>query len=452
MTVKIPRVLIGGTGSGCGKTTVACAIMQALINRGKKLAAFKIGPDYIDPMFHTQVVGAPSSNLDGFMVSRNNVPVLLGENAKGADLAVIEGVMGFYDGQRNVSDANSTADIGRLTSTPAILVMSCKGMGLTAAAVLEGVLRFRPNTIEAVILNGINANMLYYYKEIIQARTGIKVLGCLPMVPEARIESRHLGLVTAGEIAHLKDKLKLLADAAEENIDLDAIIAMADKAQELAYSQPEKFQQFEGTRIAVARDEAFCFTYEDSLGMLRKMGAELEFFSPVRDEKIPEFVCGMILSGGYPELYAEKLSGNKKMLRSIKRAISGGLPTVAECGGFLYLHESLDGFPLAGVIPARARMTSTLGNFGYMTLTAKNDNILCKKGEEIPAHEFHYSSSDDPGEDFETIKPNGKTLRPCVHAGQSLYAGYPHLHFCGCPDAAGRFLSKCRAYGNEMRK
>lgn len=451
MTVQIPRLLIGGTGSGCGKTTVTCAIMQAMINWGKKVAAFKCGPDYIDPMFHSRVTGTHARNLDAFLCGRENIPALLAENSQGCDIAIIEGVMGFYDGMGGENAENSSADIGCLTQTPAVLVTQCRGMSLTLAAVIEGLLQFRPNTIQGIILNGISKSMLPYYKAIIENQTKTRVLGCLPTVPEAVIESRHLGLVTADEIVDLKDKLKLLVAAAEECIDLEALFTLAGSAPAITCREIPVSRDFKDVTIAVARDSAFCFTYADSLELLEKMGARLCYFSPLQDEALSENVDGLILCGGYPELYAEALSRNTVMRRCIFEAVMDGLPTIAECGGYLYLQETLEGYSMAGVLPGHARMTKKLGNFGYVNLKAQEDNLLCGKGETLTAHEFHYSESDDPGGGFTAQKPYGDKNWPCIHVSETLFAGYPHIHFRGNPAAVQRFLTACQTYKKQVK-
>lgn len=452
MTVNPPRILIGGTGSGCGKTTVTCAIMQALVNRGLKIAAFKCGPDYIDPMFHSKIIGAKSRNLDAFLCGRENVKTLFCENSEDSDLSVIEGVMGFYDGIGGISDENSTSDIANLTKTPAVLVLQCRGMSLSVAAMAEGFLKFKPNTIKAVILNGISKDMCPYYSEIIEKNLGIPVLGCLPNDPMASVESRHLGLVTADEIKNLKEKLNRLAQNAEECIDLDALLRLGQSADPLETDKKAICCMTKSVRIAVAKDSAFCFTYEDSLQLLQKMGAELVPFSPLKDEHLPENIHGLMLCGGYPELYAEALSQNKSMLAAISKAIQNGMPTLAECGGFMMLHEYIEDFPMVGIISGKVKLTKRLSNFGYAMLTAEKDNLLCKKGDKIPAHEFHYSVSDNTGSSFKAEKPLRNKKWDCIHATESLFAGYPHIHFYGNMVFAESFIAKCEDFERRAKK
>lgn len=443
--IPAPRLLIGGTGSGCGKTTVTCALLQAYQNQGLEVAAFKCGPDYIDPMFHSRILGTRSRNLDAFLCGRDTVPQLLARSA-GKDLSILEGVMGYYDGMGTTAE-NSTADIALLTGTPTVLTLSARGMSLSAAALLEGFLHFSENTIRGVILNGVPPHMTDYYAGIIEKNTGLPVFGALPRDERCTVGSRHLGLKTAGEIADLQGKMQLLAQHAREGMDLNRLLALAREAEPLLEERPNLPQVGTGVTIAVARDEAFCFDYADSLAVLEDMGAELRFFSPLHDTTLPP--CdGLLLCGGYPELYAPQLSTNAALLRQIRDAIRGGLPTVAECGGFLLLHDHLDGAPMAGVCGGAAHMTSRLQPFGYIELTARRDNLLCKQGETLRAHEFHYAASTDPGADFRAQKPNSARGWDCIHAGATYFLGYPHIHFAGNEWAAARFLTVCRKETN----
>ncbi len=448
--MRAPRLVIGGTGSGCGKTTMTCALLQAFVDRGLDTAAFKCGPDYIDPMFHTRIIGTRARNLDAFLCGQDNVPALLARSA-GRDISVIEGVMGYYDGLAGTSAENSTADIAGMTQSPTVLTVSVCGMSLTLAALLKGFLDFAPNTIRGVLLNGVSPKMTDYYASIVQRNTGLRVYGALPHDEACTIGSRHLGLVTAGEISDLRQKTARLAQHARDGMDLDGLLELARTAPALAAKQPEYPVCGDGLRIAVAHDEAFCFDYADSLEVLTRMGAQLVYFSPLHDVSLPVHMDGLLLCGGYPELYARALSENTTLLRQIRSAVQAGMPTVAECGGFLLLHDALDGLPMAGVCGGTARMTGSLHQFGYVTLTAKRDTLLCAAGETLPAHEFHYARSDAQGDAFFAQKPLRKHGWDCVHASQRLHAGYPHIHFAGCSRAAQRFLSACRVYQKERQ-
>lgn len=448
MSTTAPRLVIGGTGSGCGKTTITCALLQAFVEQGLDTTAFKCGPDYIDPMFHSRIIGARSRNLDAFLCTRQQIPALLAHRA-GTDISVIEGVMGYYDGLAGTSSENSTADIAVLTQSPTVLVVSARGMSLTLAALLKGFTEFGENTIQGVILNGISPAMTDYYADIIEKNTGLTVYGTMPHDADCAVESRHLGLVTAGEIRDLKQKMQQLAQHARDGLDLTGLLALAHTAPDISAVLPDVPNCGNGLCIAVARDEAFCFDYADSLEVLERMGAQLVLFSPLHDAHLPQRIDGMLLCGGYPELYAEQLGRNTSMLTEIRQAIGKKLPTIAECGGFLLLHDYLNGVPMAGVCGGEAQIGKRLGQFGYITLTAKKDSLLCKAGEQLTAHEFHYARSTRQGDSFHAQKPLRNRSWECIHADDALYAGYPHLHFVGNIAAAQRFLSACRSYHEE---
>ena len=441
-TNNAPRLLLAGTGSGCGKTTVTTAVLRALQRRGETLRAFKCGPDYIDPMFHTAVLGVPSRNLDLFFEDETGVRGQLARHIPADGIGIIEGVMGFYDGVSGTTDTASAAHLARATGTPAVLIVRPKGQSLSLAAELHGFRTFAENTLAGVILNGISAGMYPFYKQIAE-KAGLPVLGFLPPVPEAEIPDRHLGLVTAAELSDLRGKIDRLADAAEQGIDLDGLCALARTAAPLPDACPPLSRVTAApVRIAVAQDRVFCFYYEDNFDVLRELGAEIVPFSPIADEKLPEHIDGLYLGGGYPELYEKRLAENQTMRNSVKNAIESGLPTVAECGGFLYLLETLDGAAMAGVLPTTAHMTRKLQPFGYVSLTAQRDNLLCSAGENFPAHEFHYAQAGDNGADFRAVKPNGRAW-DCGFASDTLYAGFPHLYFRAKPEIAAHFVRKC---------
>ena len=418
------------------------------------MASFKCGPDYIDPMFHGRVIGTRSRNLDTFFTDTETTRYLFAENALDCDIAVTEGVMGYYDGLGGIRTEGSTYDVAAALAIPAILIVSCRGASLSILAMIKGFLEYRPDSrIKAVILNQISPMIYGQLKPLIEEELGVKVLGYVPKLTDLNLESRHLGLVLPGEIEALKEKLNRLAAVLEETLDLDAFCALAEDTEELSIQVPEipVVEEPEKIRLAVAADDAFCFTYQDNLKLLETMGAELVFFSPLQDEKLPEAVDGMILSGGYPELHAKALSENVSMRTSVKTAIEAGMPCIAECGGFLYLHRELEGsdgvfFPMAGVLDARAYRTDRLGRFGYITLTAEEDQLLGKAGMEIRGHEFHYWDSEQCGNSFHAKKPVGKREWDCVNSSKSLYAGFPHLFFWSNPQAAYEFLKKCEEY------
>ena len=442
MESMIPRIVIAGTNSGCGKTTVTCAVLQALVNRGMKVGAFKCGPDYIDPMFHSRIIGAKSANLDLFFFRENTLRHLLVKNGSDRDVSIIEGVMGFYDGMGLTTTKASTYEVAQVTESPVVLVVSAKGASLSVLATIQGFMTLYPkNNIQGVILNQCTAMSYSALAEAIWERFRIRTLGFLPKMPDCALESRHLGLVTAAEVEDLKEKLQIMAVQAEKTIDLDGLLELAQEAAPVS-CEPVNLPRYEPVRIAVARDNAFCFYYEDSLEALAEMGAALVHFSPLDDESLPENIHGLYLGGGYPELYAQKLSANRSMLASIHSALQNGLPCIAECGGFMYLTQAIGGYSMTDFLPGVCSDNGKLTRFGYVTLRAKGDNLLCKAGEEIPGHEFHHWDCSIPGDSFTATKANGRSWN-CAVATDRLYAGYPHFHFYANLSFARSFYETC---------
>ena len=445
MEYMIPRIVLAGTNSGCGKTTVACAILQALVNRELNVGAFKCGPDYIDPMFHSRIIGAECTNLDLFFFDENTLKYLLAKNGAGRDISVIEGVMGFYDGMGLTTTAASTYEVSLFTESPTVLVVAAKGTSLSVMAVIQGFLDFCPNNlIKGVILNQCTASTYSVLAKEIEARFAgrVQLLGFLPTMRECSLESRHLGLITAAEVQGLHEKLNMLASQAERTIDMDGLLALAASAAPVYCEEVNLPKQRETVRIAVARDNAFCFYYEDSLDALREMGVELVPFSPLSNSELPQDIQGMYLGGGYPELYAQRLSENAPMRASVKAALERGVPCIAECGGFMYLTESIASYPMVGFIPGKSFDTGKLTRFGYISLKAGHDTMLCTAGGEIRGHEFHHWDSENTGGSFTAVKASGKSWK-CVHATETLYAGYPHFHFYSNPDFAVSFYNAC---------
>ena len=361
--------------------------------------------------------------------------------------------MGYYDGIAMSSRAGAY-DLARTTGTPAVLVTDARGRALTAAALVRGMATFRPDAgIQGVILNRCPPMLYGRLRESIEAETGVRVYGYFPDLPECALESRHLGLVTAAEVGNLRQKLHRMAEQAERTIDLDGLLALAASAPALyAPERPAAVISRERPVIALARDKAFCFYYADALGELVRQGALLAEFSPLEDRALPEGCSGLYLGGGYPEVYAKELAGNTPLLRELRAAILHGMPTVAECGGFLYLHRQLsdaDGrcdWTMVGAFSGRAANTGKLSRFGYIEMTARSDGLLCNAGERLPAHEFHYWDSTTPGGAFQAQKPLSDRGWDCAWHTPTLYAGFPHIHLAGCPKAAARFVAACTAY------
>ena len=431
------QFLLAAPRSGSGKTTMTCALLMALKRRGCAPCAFKSGPDYIDPMFHRAVLGVESRNLDLFFSAPETVRTLYARGAAGHGAAVCEGAMGFYDGLGGVSDRASAWHLADTLGLPVLLVVEPKGQSLTLAAELKGLNSFRtPSHIAGILLNNCTARMHALLAPMLEKETGLPVLGFLPKLPEAVIGSRHLGLYTAAEVENLQQKLALLADAAEEHIDWPRLLALCEKEPPALPVEPETPPA--RVRIAVAQDEAFCFTYAETLEAFRDAGAEVVFFSPLRDTALPGNIGGLYLPGGYPELHARELSGNTSLLREIKRKIESGLPTAAECGGFLYLGQSLtdaegQSWPMVGVLPGEAKDAGRLVRFGYAALSADSDSMLFRAGESFPIHEFHHWDSTANGTALAAKKPVGGAEWRCGFVNEHFYAGFPHLYWAGTP-------------------
>ena len=461
--MKIPRILLAAGASGSGKTLITCGLLQALVNRGLKVASFKCGPDYIDPMFHSRVIGTRSRNLDTFFTDGDRTRYLLAKNASDCEIAVMEGVMGYYDGVGGITSRASAYDLASTTDTPAILIVNSRGMSVSLAAYVKGFLEYKKDShICGVIFNQMSPMLYPRMKKLLEEELSVKVLGYVPKVEDCVIESRHLGLVLPEEIPELKSRLQKLSEVLEKTLDIDGILELAGGAPELAAPEPEMliqkdtafgYRTEEKVRIGVADDEAFCFFYADNLNLLEQMGAELVRFSPIHDRELPEDLDGLLLSGGYPELSGEALEENQEMCTRIREVILDGMPCLAECGGFMYLHQEMEDMEgkqrrVCGVIPGRAYRTPKLNRFGYITLTEKQDTGL----GEIPAHEFHYFDSTDCGADFHAAKPASKRGWDCIHDRGRLMAGFPHLYYYGNPRVPARFLKNALEYKKERRQ
>ena len=430
------QFLLAAPRSGSGKTTMTCALLMALKRRGCAPCAFKSGPDYIDPMFHRAVLGVESRNLDLFFSAPETVRTLYARGAAGHGAAVCEGAMGFYDGLGGVSDRASAWHLADTLGLPVLLVVEPKGQSLTLAAELKGLNSFRtPSHIAGILLNNCTARMHALLAPMLEKETGLPVLGFLPKLPEAVIGSRHLGLYTAAEVENLQQKLALLAAAAEEHIDWPRLLALCEKEPPALPVEPETPPA--RVRIAVAQDEAFCFTYAETLEAFRDAGAEVVFFSPLRDTALPGNIGGLYLPGGYPELHARELSGNTSLLREIKRKIESGLPTAAG-----------QSWPMAGVLPGEAKDAGRLVRFGYAALSADSDSLLFRAGESFPIHEFHHWDSTANGTALAAKKPVGAAAWRCGFVNEHFYAGFPHLYWAGTP-LPQRFAAAAENYRRD---
>lgn len=452
MPQPVPRIMLSAAGSGAGKTTMTAALLSALCSRGLQVQGWKCGPDYIDPMFHSHITGRPAYHADPFFLSEQPMAELVSRVSADADCAVFEGAMGFYDGIGQTDQA-SAYTVSQWLKIPVLLVVNPKGMGCSAAALCHGFQTFRtPNSICGILLNDIRSGMYNYYRELLERETGLPVLGYLPHLPEVQLESRHLGLMTAGEVEQLDEKIRLLGKTAAETLELSRILELAKTAPPLP-DVPQYTAKPKSFRLGVAQDKAFCFTYAENLELLEQCGAELVYFSPLTDAKLPENLDGLYFCGGYPELYLPRLSGNTAFLESLRRLAGTGIPILGECGGFLYLQRSMTGkdgksYPLAGLLPGTSRLGERLCRFGYVTLTAQQDTILGKAGTKIRAHEFHYADSTENGSAFLAQRPNGRTWQ-AVQTKAQIIAGFPHLYFPSNPEVPQHFADACKAYRKE---
>ena len=456
--MKIPRILLAAGSSGSGKTLITCGLLEALVERGLKTASFKCGPDYIDPMFHSRVIGTKSRNLDTFFTGSEVTKYLLTRNARDCEIAVMEGVMGFYDGVAGTTTTASAYDLAKVTDTPVILIVNSRGMSVSLAAYVKGFLEYKKDShIKGVIFNQMSPMLYPRMKKLLEEEVGVAVLGYVPKVEDCVIESRHLGLVLPDEIPELKDRLHKLAGVLDETLDIDRILELAGEAPDLLDAKPESVTDFrlsEPVRIGVAEDEAFCFFYADNFRLLGEMGAEIVPFSPMEDKQLPDDLDGLLLYGGYPELNGKKLEQNTTMKDMIREKLKAGMPCMAECGGFMYLHEEMEGmdgnfYQMAGVIPGKVYRTPKLSRFGYVTLTQKKPALGMEDFGEIPAHEFHYFDSENCGGDFHAAKPESKRGWDCIHGTDTMLAGFPHLYYYGNPEVPKAFLKKCLAYKKQ---
>lgn len=448
-----PKILIAGTHSGVGKTTITLGLMSALMEKGYKVQGFKVGPDYIDPSHHTAITGQPSRNLDTWLMSRDVCLELFEHACVGSNMAVIEGVMGLYDGCLDGTELGSTAHLAKILDLPAILVMDARGMSRSAGAIVLGYKNFdRDMKIQGVILNRVRSERHYAsLKKSIEDTCNIPVVGYLPFNEEIILPERHLGLVPSVEQELSKSEYQKIGNLLSTTVDIDTLISIA--------SSPNNLPTFEKTifykgnenvncRIAVAVDEAFNFYYQDNLDLLELYGAELTYFSPVYDKYVPSDIDGLYIGGGFPELYASVLASNTTMKESIRKAHKNGVVIYGECGGMMYLLEHMVDFKhqtheMCGILKGITKMENKRQGLGYITVRAEHDNLLCKRGDVFKAHEFHWSSlhvSDNTIFAYSISKCDDNKSRPDGLFTERVLGSYTHVHFATNPNLAKHFL------------
>ncbi|MGE5446389.1 MAG: cobyrinate a,c-diamide synthase [Ignavibacteriales bacterium] len=439
-----PRIIIAGEESGSGKTTVTLGLMMAFSKRGLKVQGFKTGPDYIDPSYYEVFTGRKGRNLDLWMLSEDAALELFERNSIGADISVIEGVMGLFDGAYP-DDRGSTAHLARVLKAPVILVVNAEASSTSVAATVLGFKLFDTEVkIEGVILNRIGGEVhLGHVKKAIEEKTGIRVLGGIPMREDISLEERHLGLIPAGEKSNLNDKAERIAALIQNHTDLESILKIANNPPLLpSYEKAIFLDKLREPiiRIGVARDEAFSFYYEDNLDLLRFYGCEIIPFSPLRDKELPPNLDMVYIGGGFPEVYADILEENLNLREEMKDFAISGKPVYAECGGLMYLGNQIQtvdgkGFRMVGVIPVKTVMNSRLQALGYREICVETKAGLFKAGDNFRGHEFHYSGLVQEGELRFAYRSTGRGGRDGICFKNTL-ASYTHIHFASNPQAA----------------
>jgi len=446
-------LVVAGAQSGAGKTTLSLALMAAFARRGLKVQAFKVGPDFIDPGHHALATGRPSHNLDGWMLSPEENRAIFARHAAGAQLAVVEGVMGVYDGFDPVLETGSTAEMAKLLGLPALLTVDAKAMARSLAALARGFAQFDPG----LAWLGLAANRVGspHHAELLAEAMSLApempFLGGLPRAPELALPERHLGLVTAEEGGMAPEALERLADWVEQGLDLDALWQRLPEV-DIPPQAPLPEPLGNGVRLGVARDQAFCFYYEETFRRLRQAGAELVFFSPLNDAAPPPDLDGLYLGGGYPELFAQRLSANSAMRESLAELARRGLPVYAECGGMMYLGASLiDGqgqaWPMAGALPLETRLLPRLRSLGYRRIRTRRGTLLGPAGVEAKGHEFHYSEvcgSSSAEDAYQVWGRAGQTPGARAYCFKNILASYVHLHFGSNPGLAPNLVAFCQ--------
>lgn len=458
--MQIPRLVIAGTNSGVGKTTIATGIMGALKRKGFNVQGYKVGPDYIDPSYHTLITGKTSRNLDTWMLEPQIVAELFQNSAGKANFSVIEGVMGLFDGFRGNQKQGSTASVAKLLKAPVLLIIDVKAMAGSAAAIAFGFSKLDPElNVAGIILNRVGSEKHYQMvAEAIKEYVDIPIVGFLSKNQLLSLPERHLGLVPTNEDKSLKATLDAIVDSIEVSLDIEKIIKIATfysdwqvlEKTDLKYNEAE-------IKIAYAFDEAFNFYYQDSLDLLRELGAELVTFSPLKDKNLPEDISGLIIGGGFPEIFLSQLKDNQNIKEEIKSVAEKGMPIYAECGGLMYLCQEItnkDGgsFPMVGLIPATIQMENKLVGMGYRNAMILKDSILGPQGTILKGHEFHYSRL-YAGEEFSwgfQLEKDGSLLSSDGYCNKNILASYLHLHFASNKSCAKNFINNCKRFNNKM--
>lgn len=449
------RLVIAGTGSGVGKTTFTIGLMAALQEKGYCVQGFKCGPDYIDPTFHTAVTGRSSRNLDSWMFDERTVIDILERNSRDADISIIEGVMGFYDGKSPLEDRGSTAEISILTKSPVLLIVNCASMARSVAAIVKGFQVFNKNVnIVAVIANQVGSEGHYkIVKAAVEQECGIPVVGYLKKEQNIEMPSRHLGLIPAIERGELQPFFHQLGDLINATVDVEKIFELSTSTN-ISAIHPSIFEQKtdQQVKIAVAKDAAFNFYYEENIELILANGAKVEYFAPLNGEQLPADADGLYIGGGFPEEFAQKLAQLTDVKKSLQKAIIKGIPTLAECGGFMYLTEALfttDGkrYDMVGCIPGTVQMQTKRAALGYREIFGTKGNFLISEGQEAKGHEFHYSTYSKPNNinhAYETKSRFKKQGEGYMH--ENLIAGYTHFHFASNPQLVAQWIEQCKKY------
>ena len=451
--------MITAASSGSGKTMITCGLLELFKRKGLNPLACKCGPDYIDGLFHKQVLELEGMNLDSYFEApeelRDKYSCLSKDH-----LPVVEGVMGYFDGLGGSTTRASSWEVAHILDLPAVLVVDARGASVSLAAVIKGFLEFeRPmgSQIKAVIFNRMSPMLYPRIRELVERETGIRAAGFVPELDFLKVGSRHLGLVLPEEIAGLREQMNRLGKCLEETIDWEFLEELGAEKEERDALEEENTEASctaaFSFRLGIAMDEAFCFYYQDNLRLLERLGGELVYFSPIHDRSLPEQLDGLILGGGYPELYCEALSLNESMREAVKKAAEGGLPVLGECGGYLYLLEELEAedgriWPMTGVLKGKGYKKGKNSRFGYIGVEAEKDSLYLKPGEQIRGHEFHYWDCEVLEEEWvmRAKKPVGNRSWPCIRIKNQVMAGFPHLFYPSCPAFAVRFAKACVRY------